>query len=309
MKIQFTRNGTDQRWFHAASGCVTLLLLAILFTGCEKTTLTEEEKGLVNKFVVSHIKAIEFSDAYVKHWNETLRFQMDEETNRAIDKFKKNYEIASMWGLAQFDDAMSRLSGSDNAWDSNVKKITQVSENYRHRFEQINSTMYESIKKDYRIAEKSLEAVYQYYHATPEQEEELNKKYQDLKLWEKEPYDAWLTIENHSEYAPDVKGVDEIFSTYIDISSVARKDIEAKPKEGGSLTYDYFFFMLAYKTYHDLEDIQIDYIVKEPETENSFQIGFTNHVAYLCSFQDQGESTRILYKPAEYDQTFVGKGI
>ena len=77
-----------------------------------------------------------------------------------------------MWGIAQLEDDLSRLTGSDNAWNLNVKKITQVGKNQRRRCEQINSTMYESIKKDYRIAEKSLEAVFQYYHATPEQEED-----------------------------------------------------------------------------------------------------------------------------------------
>ena len=174
---------------------------------------------------------------------------------------------------------------------------------YENRFREIQEKMTEHIRRDFRLTSKYMDAVDAYYHAAIESTDSLHVIYKDYPIRKTAPFSGWCTATNAPRLKPDTKRLDQMYrnATSFDATPLIMADF----KQVDALTenYNYFFFLVCYNIFSSVKSIDLDYIVKEPDTENSFQIGFTNFTAYLCTFTGDEKSTKVIYQPIEYDQT------
>lgn len=280
----------------------------ILFVGCEKKGLTEDEMQLVQTAIKSEVIAETFDDKITSVWNEQITEQLEAAGEKFVEKL---YDAPFL--ISDYYDALESLGqqlGSHGTVDYKVKWVANVVETYEKRFKEVRDGMVADIKKDYRKSRQRMDAVDAYYHSTtPEKSDSLYRIYESLELRETKPYDGWNTVANTSRWAQNTEWIDKLCdsTTKFDVTPLLYKDFQRI--DFMTENYNYFIFKVMYKIFLSVSDVEIDYIVKEAETENSFEIGFTNHKAYLCTFTESKKSTRVTYQPIEYDQTYIGMGI
>lgn len=83
-------------------------------------------------------------------------------------------------------------------------------------------------------------------------------------------------------------------------------DIETENSNPKSYTYLHYRISALYHIFKNVEYPNVLYAVKEADSKNSYQVGYSNLDAYLCTFT-RNEKGDLFYitKPIEFDQTLI----
>lgn len=270
------------------------LVTIFVFTGCEKVTLTDTELDLVNTNLKNSVVATQFYNDMVSLWNDKLIDQINSAQEEYTNKTAVLSEIYSLYNLDNETDKLINYCESEYEENIGIVKKELAKDNA--------STINDIKELDTFLREfadnKTSKDSYESQHI-----ETTNKYTEDVY--------ATLFMLRYPIGKEEIRNIYYAISNRLDIRHVVYEalDISTVRYQEAATHIRCLFFALISDYIKKMKAINIDYIAKEPETINSFQIGFNNHTAYLCTFTTTDDSTRIVWQPIEYDQTLIGMGL
>lgn len=293
--------------------CFSTFVLCCFLTNCKKTTLSNKERHIVDTKLLSVVVAKAYYNAMDVVWDDLIYNQIYKYREEYVENLYSSFSDPLLSDLALQMEQLAQYFSPTSTVSYHVEWVDKVIEEYIEVFSDVQKELANHLSQDYQTTYKYMRAVYELYHL-----DSSDSSYSELysaiideygsTIHEKAPFDGWNQFANGSRWAANISLIDSLYlyKDSYDIKPILFTDF--KLVDHLRENNNYFAFVVSYNILNSIQGIAIDYIVKEPGTNNSFQIGFNNFTAYLCTFSDE-DNVRMVYEPIEYQQVYIGKGL
>ncbi len=261
-----------------------LCAIAIAMLSC--TGLSEEERYLVETKVAS----------------AAIASQFEEEFSDVVNK-----------NVIELLNSLLVYNYTNDVSSQTLRWAEEVSDYYEDTYKRIREEFPKQIAEDLPLLMQRMEVMNQLYHQSAE--DILDDKpipfgdHSSLKINETPLFDSWNQVAMTSRWAADVEFVDNVIgdNNSYRASSILSRDL--KRVDFMTENYNYLYFRICNDLLKKMTSELVIYYIHKQESSESYEVGFNNDKAYLCTFVGKKGLPDVVYKEIEYDQTKIGEGL